>query len=267
MCSRTKELLVKGREKERRPVGNMRAISLVIALGAHAAAQRTALWVPECGDEVIMLGTDVADEFKSLNTLTVEDINTILAFHTYTVVHQSTAPSGFRYDRGYLVKDPPSQHTVTTCTTPSSGIRETSSATLTGCSSRNTQAKTRNATTVTLSQPSQVTTPTSCYTAGRPVSESALVMDQIFNFCGLHKDLATPTSMSSTVTYGGLPMLFEVKAAACDPVSDMSGGAVSFESPTGSRPTDSLQASNKALWPCVNLWNIWEYCQSTAHNL
>ncbi|KAM3554747.1 hypothetical protein MY1884_005966 [Beauveria asiatica] len=243
----------------------MKAISLVIALGALAAAQRTALWVPECGDEVLMLGTDVADEFRSLNTLSVEDINKILAFHTYTVVHKSNAPSGFRYNKGYLVKDPPSGHTITTCTTPYSGARETSRATLTGYPSRTTQPETRNATTVALSQPSQVAAPTSCYTTGRPVSESALVMDQIFSFCGLHKDLATPTSISTTVTYGGRPMLFEVKAVACDPESGVSGGAVSFESPTG-RPTDALQASNKALWPCVNLWNIWEYCDDKQKN-
>ncbi|KAF1731335.1 hypothetical protein CRV24_007519 [Beauveria bassiana] len=72
----------------------MKATSLVITCGALALAQRTALWVPDCGDEVLMLGTNVADEFKSLNTLSVEDINTILAFNTYTVVYESAAPSG-----------------------------------------------------------------------------------------------------------------------------------------------------------------------------
>ncbi|KAM3563252.1 hypothetical protein ARSEF4850_002409 [Beauveria asiatica] len=144
----------------------MKATSLVITCGALALAQRTALWVPDCGDEVLMLGTNVADEFKSLNTLSVEDVNTILAFNTYTVVYESTAPSGFRYDRGYLVKDSPPQQIVTTCTTPLSGIEDATRATPTGLSSTSTQAETGNATIAAVSRSSQVATATSCYTTG-----------------------------------------------------------------------------------------------------
>ncbi len=42
-----------------------------------------------------MLGTNVMNKFKSLNTLSVEDINKILIFYMYMVVYRSTILSGF----------------------------------------------------------------------------------------------------------------------------------------------------------------------------
>ncbi|KAK8140851.1 hypothetical protein G3M48_001617 [Beauveria asiatica] len=244
----------------------MKATSLVITCGALALAQRTALWVPDCGDEVLMLGTNVADEFRSLNTLSVEDINTILAFNTYTVVYESTAPSGFRYVGGYLVKDPLPQQLVTTCTTPLSGIGGANRATPTGLSSTSTKAETGNATIAATSRSPQMATATSCYTTGQPVSKSAEVMDQVFSFCGVHTSLAIPTRISSTVTYGGLQMLFQVNPATCDTEGGATRRDVMFVRPTGGMPTDSLQAFNRAFWPCVHLWNLWEYCNDDHDN-
>ncbi|KAM3554753.1 hypothetical protein MY1884_005972 [Beauveria asiatica] len=190
----------------------MKAISLVIALGALAAAQRTALWVPECGDEVLMLGTDVADEFRSLNTLSVEDINKILAFHTLPCEGPPVRTHYYNLHDAILRRK------------------------------RDEQSD-----------------------SDRVSIEDHPTRDEKCHNCRALTAFASGSSYFllhhwAAMTYGGRPMLFEVKAVACDPESGVSGGAVSFESPTG-RPTDALQASNKALWPCVNLWNIWEKMQ------
>lgn len=85
---------------------------MAITDSAITAAQQTALWIPECGDEVLMLGAHIADEFKRLNTLSVTDVNRILAFHTYTVMYESPAPAGLKYE------NPPPKYSVITCTTP-----------------------------------------------------------------------------------------------------------------------------------------------------
>lgn len=220
-----------------------------------------------------MLGTDVANEFKSLNTLSVEDIDKILAFYTYTVVYGSTAPSGFRYEGGYLVKDPPPQQIVTTCTTPLSGTGVATGAVpasspSTGLPSTSTQAQTANTTIITPVLPSIAAASTSCYTTGQPVTDSALVMDIIFSFCGLHPDMTTPTSISSVLTRSDVHMLLEVKPASCRSVSSATENLpVRFGSPDNSRSTDSVQAYNKALWPCIKLYEIWEYCKLVLYNL
>lgn len=125
----------------------MKAISLMIGCGAFASANQTALRVPQYGDEVLMLGTDVANKFKSLNTLSIKDIDKVLAFYISTVAYESAAPTGFRYDRGFLVKDPPPNQIATSCTTPRPGAGVTNgavpaSSSPTGLPSTITQAQT-----------------------------------------------------------------------------------------------------------------------------
>lgn len=247
-------------------IRNMNAISLIIICGAFASAQQTALWVPDCGDEVLMLGADVANEFKSLNTLSVEDVDKILAFYTYTVAYESTAPSGFRYDGGYLVKDPPPQQIVTTCTTPLPGTGVTTGAAPAssppiGLPSTNTQVQTANSVMATPALPSMAAAPTSCYTTGPPIANSAFVLNMILSFCSLYPEITTLTSIYSTMTYSGVQMVLEVNSAECQPVNSAADDLpVRFDSPD-SRPTDSRMAYNGALWPCDKLYEIWEYCK------
>ncbi|TQW01424.1 kynurenine 3-monooxygenase [Cordyceps javanica] len=244
----------------------MKAISLIIFCVALASAKQTALWVPQCGDEVLMLGTDVAKRFKSLNTLSVEDIDKILAFYTYTVAYESAAPSGFRYDGGYLVKDPPPKRIITTCTKPRPDIGVTNGATPArsspiGLPSTNTQAQTANTTMITTVLPSMTAAPTSCYTTGPAVTDSASVMNIIFSFCGLHSVMTAPTSISSIMTVSDVQMLLEINPASCVSISSATENLpAQFGSPENSRPTGALEAYNKALWPCVKLYEIWEYC-------
>lgn len=223
-----------------------------------------------------MLGTDAADRFKSLNTPNVTDLNRISAFSTYTVAFERIPP-GFQYDGSYLVKQSKPEHTITTCRAPTLGEGAVG-AIPTGLPSRSTKANIKDATTSTgpqagtghattpaVSPSLPVATLTSCYTAGQRVPESVLVMDNILDFCNIYTSLAAPTSISSTVTYGGLRMLFEVNPTTCNPWGGATRTApVIFTKPTGSAPTNSMQVLNEALWPCIDLWNIWDYCQLAA---
>lgn len=227
---------------------------------ALAKAQHTVLWVPECGDEVLMLGTHAASEFKSANTLSVTDIDSILAFRTYTVISEKLAPSGFQYVGEYLVKTPPSRHTVTTCTTSLAGTQAAKSAYF---PSENLMPTNTQPQTSAQSQTSVTPTPvSSCFTSGQPLTESVSVMNIIFSFCGLHPNINTPTSISSTMTHSDVPMLLEVSPTGCSSESTTSGTMpVRFGKPDDSNSTDSIKTYNKALYPCVKLYEIWEYCK------
>lgn len=250
-------------------------------LGMLAAAQQTALWVPDCGDEVLMLGSHVADDFKSMNTLSVTDVNTILAFHTYTVRYYSHAPTGFTWahteEEVRLVKDPPPLYQVTTCTTPLQMVRNTGTAPIT-TTTRLTATSTQVETNVAITaqpQPTSVNLFTTCNTSGQSLTNSALVLAQIIAFCGSHTGLATQSSLHTTVVAGGLQML--VDQTNCEPISSLGSAAAIKPGETGfgiifgsltASPTiyDAIQSSNaaynEALWPCMELWNIWKSCKS-----
>lgn len=168
------------------------------------------------------------------------------------------------------MKDPPPNQVVTTCTTPLTGTGVTSgaapaSSSPTGLPSTNSQAQTANTTITTQALPSIAAASTSCFNTGPPATDSASVMNIVFSFCGLHPDMTAPTSISSIMTLNDVQMLLEVNPASCRPINMADENLpVRFGSPENSRPTDSVEAYNKALWPCVKLYEMWQYCKSVS---
>ncbi|KAK2595186.1 kynurenine 3-monooxygenase, mitochondrial precursor, partial [Conoideocrella luteorostrata] len=61
-----------------------------------SATQNTGLWVPDCGDTVGMLGSQVESVFKSMNK-NVSDVNLIYASSTYTVPLWWPLPTTFKW--------------------------------------------------------------------------------------------------------------------------------------------------------------------------
>lgn len=252
----------------------MKVSFLVTVFGIVAAAQQTVLWVPECGDEVLMLGTHVAGDFKKLNTLSVTDIDSILAFQTYTVVLETSVPPGFKYDGGYLVKDPPRQHTITTCAAPFAGpeaahrttpadvsLTKLQSTAIQPTELKSTEFPSLSSANATKSSTSTAERATSCYTTGRPVTNSASVLNIVFDFCGSHLGVQTPTKISSTKTQSADRMLIEINPVQCYTIaSETKDMPIRFGSPDSSSPTGSAHVY-AALWPCVKMVEIWEYCK------
>ncbi|TQV90282.1 kynurenine 3-monooxygenase [Cordyceps javanica] len=237
----------------------IKILSQAGTLAALTAAQ-TALWVPDCGDHVLMLGDRIAHEFQGLNAGSVTNIDTVLAFRTYTVLHQSTAPAGFKYTGDYLVKDPLLTHTITTCTTEASSTGATGIPAVTSPVSAQAPVGTSKLT-MSLQSTSVEVAPTSCFTTGVPETDMLFVLSQVMEFCGSHTSLASPTSISAMSTKGDRQVQFDVGEAECNTgpgaASDI---PFSVGIPTGPRPTDSFGVWNAAIAPCMQLSNIWQHC-------
>ena len=260
----------------------MHYLLILTIIWITAVAEDVALWVPECGDTVEMLGPQRESVFKSLNK-NVSDINLIYAFSTYTVPISGPLPALFGWTttsgRTRLIKAVTGSRVVTcesepTVVTSTSGGDTTASTSAGFRSSSNgyppvIPALTSTPTSTMNRDPPDTTLPSStptdwliksCYSDGGAITNSMEVIRAALNFCdsaySCETSLMPRGSYATTTTQRSNTISLGIYNEACEGLVE----ALSRES----SPSGDLyyHIHNRAVSSCLGrMTSIWRECK------
>ena len=237
---------------------------------AVVAVAELALWIPQCGDTVGILGSEISDTFQALNSQVVSDINTIFAGETYTVTVANPLPPPFTWtteDNVRLVKTTGNKASI--CGSLQSKVAyipgsDAFQRTATpSCTLSSAITATGGATSLTTRSATSPLTTSSCYSTGAVITDSGLVAEAALSLCqGALSHFSPGLSLSQSYVFQTVvatqTMRLEIANARCTDTIRALAPAVE---PEYSTSASSLVRNNTAVYYCWHaIYDTWSKC-------